>query len=54
MCEEDPSAFCNMICKLVPKEFQQSEQTGNGFYEVWKYIGAQQDKADAEGEGEKD
>ena len=38
MCEEDPSGFCNMIAKLVPKEFQLSEDAGNAFVKCWEAI----------------
>jgi hypothetical protein len=53
MCEDDPSAFCNMIAKLVPKEFQLSEDAGSSFTRIWQYIAENSKKAEVEaGEGE--
>jgi hypothetical protein len=51
MMREDPVAFCQMIAKLVPKEYQMTPDTADSFAKVWEFIGAQQDKAADDQEG---
>jgi hypothetical protein len=43
MCRDDPVAFCQMIGKLVPKEYQMSPETVGAFGKIWEWIGKQKD-----------
>jgi hypothetical protein len=52
MRKEDPSRFVEAAIKLIPKEFQLSEETSHTFETVWQMIADQGKKADAEREGE--
>src|SRR5262249_4966129 len=39
MCEKDPTSFCIMISKLIPKQFQIEPESAAGFAQVWQMIG---------------